>query len=136
MFGQRKRLRRLAAHVLLGWLFALTMGIVNACVLEPETRHDAAAVTQHHHDASAHTHHGSAHADKAICIKFCDEPSMGAQVLKQQQFDPFDGAWLVAAPAALPTISTMCNGAGAFYAAHGWWRPAIPIPIAFLRLTL
>jgi len=135
MFGQRKRLRRLAAHVLLGWLFALTMGIVNACALEPETHHGAAAVTQHHHDASANTHHGFAHADKAICFKFCDEPSMGAQMFKQQ-FDPFDGAWLVAAPAALPAISTMGNVADAFHAAHGLWRPAIPIPIAFLRLTL
>jgi len=132
MFGQRKRLSRLAAHVLLVWLFALTMGIVNACVLEPETHHGAAAVTHH---ASAHTHHGSAHADKAICIKFCDEPSMGAQILKQQ-FDPFDGTWLVPAPAGLPVISTTVHVADAFHAAHELWRPAIPIPIAFLRLTL
>ena len=31
MFGQTQRLRRLAARVLLVWLFALTSGIVNAC---------------------------------------------------------------------------------------------------------
>jgi len=60
---------------------------------------------------------------------------VGAQMLKQQ-FDPFDGAWLAPAPAGLPAVSTTVHVADAFRAAHELWRPAIPIPIAFLRLTL
>jgi len=135
MFGRRKRLRRVAAHVLLVWLFALTTGIVNACVLAAQTHHGVTAVTSHQHDAFADAHYGPAHAAKAICIKFRDEPAAGAQMLKQQ-FDPFNGAWLVLAPPGLPHIGTTAHVADAFHAAHELGRPAIPIPVAFLRLTL
>ena len=45
MFGQRRRLRHLAAQVLLMWLFALGASIVNACALEPELRHAVTAAS-------------------------------------------------------------------------------------------
>ena len=50
----RSRLRRLAAFVLLLWLFGLTSGVVNACVVASGLRHaaHAAAVEPAHAQAA------------------------------------------------------------------------------------
>jgi hypothetical protein len=150
MFGQRQRLRRLAAQVLLMWLFALGAGIVNACVIEPELRH-AAAFAAHgqddqHHAAShlRHDHaagsighkHRSPHSSKAPCAKFCDEPSASTQPLKQQA-DEFNAVSLATGPISSFTLSDMSLPPGGVSGAEPERsRGAIPIPIAFLRLAL
>ena len=146
MFGQRRRLRVVAAQVLLTWLFALGAGIVNACVLEPELRHPVtnASHDQHHSGSGSHhhdTHHSgghdrpSPHANNAPCAKFCDEPSTGAQTL-QPQIDPFHAIGLAAPPVNSLTLDATPPVGRAFAADHEQWRPAIPIRLAFLRLAL
>ena len=145
MFGQRRRLRHVAAQVLLMWLFALGASIANACALEPELRHAATAASHdqhhagpgsHHHDSHAGGHdHPSPHADKAPCAKFCDEPSAGAQTLKQQ-VDPSHEVWLACPPVNSLILDATPTLASSIAAHHELWRPAVPIPIAFLRLTL
>jgi hypothetical protein len=147
MFGQRQRLRRTAALVLFGWLFALAAGIVNACVVEPQLRHGSVSApnnSQHStvaanplHDAHAPggSDHPSPHTGKAPCVKFCDEPSTVAKTL-QLQIDPFSAAWLAPLSADPLPVEAKPLPAGGFRASHALWRPAIPIPIAFLRLSL
>jgi hypothetical protein len=48
---QLQRLRRLAVYVLFAWLFALTTGIVNACVVQAELHNSAQSVA--HGDGAA-----------------------------------------------------------------------------------
>ena len=128
------------------WLLALGAGIVNACALEPELRHPAitAAHDQHHSGSGNHDHdshrsgghdHPSPHADNAPCAKFCDEPSTGAQTL-EPQIDPFHAIGLAAPPVNSLTLHATTPLASSFAAHRELWRPAIPIPIAFLRLAL
>ena len=146
MFGQRKLLRRLAAQMLLVWLFALTTGIDNACVIEPELRH-AALSTLHEHRGGTHLRshahdkitlahqHPSPQADIPPCAKFCADDSVSAPILKQQS-DPPPTVWL----AAPPTVSLAGQAALAPVRVHAAERAPehtrVPIPIAFLRLTL
>lgn len=129
--------------MLLVWLFALAASIVNACVLEPESRsvaassqrHEArAASTVHDEDASGHGDHAP-DPSKAPCTKFCDEPAANTQVVKQQ-LDPFNAAWLAPARVSLSLADTVPGVIGTLAARHALWRPAAPIPIAFLRLAL
>lgn len=144
MFGRPKRLRRLAAQVLLMWLFALSAGFVNACVLEarlPVVGSASVQVPGHAHAAPLPDADPCAHGDsspepgKAPCVKFCDEPAAGAQVLKTQ-FDPSSAAWAALASFSTPTIDAAPPAISAQGADHEAWRPAVPIPIAFLRLVL
>jgi hypothetical protein len=144
MFGQRHRLRRLAAQLLLAWLFALAAGIVNACVLEPGLREGGAAAGHDRHAAAAtprHDGHAGDHGNrshdssKAPCVKFCDEQAAGAQALKQPT-DLFTATWLAPGPTNPPSIGTTPRVPGGFAHDHELWRSAIPIPIAFLRLAL
>ena len=143
----RNHLRRLAAYVLLGWVFALATGIVNACVIQPSLRAADTASRVHEADAStrsidAHWTHdhgegqpGPSQEHKAPCDKFCDEPSTVAQTPKQT-FDPIDLGWLVLPPSSdAPTDATrIASGIATGHPER--WRPAAPIPILFLRLTL
>ena len=50
MFRRRQDIRCVAARVLLVWLFALGVGIVNAFVLKPGLEHGAAAAAHGGHD--------------------------------------------------------------------------------------
>lgn len=141
----RERRRQLAAQVLVAWLFALAAGIVNACALGPELRqstesagHDphaaSSAIAPHSARAGAHGEH-SPDSDKTPCAKFCDEPAASAQGFKPQT-DPFTAAWLATGPQNPPTVATTPRVGHTLAAELAWWRPAIPISIAFLRLTL
>lgn len=148
MHGPRKRIRRAAAQVLLVWLFALGAGIVNACVLEPESSqggafvahvgHDQAKAHDSHlgHDQAVHEHQSS-HDSKSPCIKFCDEASVGGQPVNQQ-VDPFSTVW--PGPIPMPSDSIVVQYTptlvGPMAIDSIRWRPAIPIAITFLRLTL
>ena len=144
MFGQRQRLRRIAAQVLLVWSFMLTAGIVNACVLASEPGHGiataahdghTAAATHDAHAAGGHDHPSSPQGGKTACAKACNEASTGAQTLKQK-IDPFTVIWLAPAPADSLFIVATASAVGTSVAGRDPGPPAIPIRIAFLRLTL
>lgn len=128
------------------WLFALAAGIANACVLEPQSRQGVAAAVHdsqgalasnpgHGAHASSGHRQGSPKADKAPCAKFCDDPSAGAQGVKQE-IDPSSTVWLAPLPMRPLLIEATPRVAGAFAADHGLRRPAAAIAITFLRLTL
>ena len=145
----QRRLRRLAAYVLLVWLFALGSGIVNACVVAVELRHveHAAVQVQHDHGAMAvhagapeHPHPG-AHDDggsnlaQPPCERFCDGPPAAPQGDKQSG-NPLGAAWLAAAPLPSFDFPPLARASATTPDAGPRWVATIPIPIAFLRLTL
>jgi hypothetical protein len=143
----RSRLRRLAAHVLVLWVFGLASGIVNACVLGSDSRHAvhaAAAVAVHVHHAGMvmddmDSHDGHEHpADhgKPACERLCDAP-VAARSADNELASALAGFWL--APAPLPTIALRAVEPAGRDAPPGvalHVRQAVPVPIAFLRLTL
>ena len=144
MFGQPKRLRRLAAQILLGWLFALAAGIVNACVVDVprqpapaaphEHRHEHAGPAAHGHDTAAGHHHSPGLA-KAHCAKFCGDEGSTVPAVKQS-FDPGAVAWMAAAPTPGLVFAAGVD-ATPLHRADATAPPGrVPIPIAFLRLTL
>lgn len=144
MFRRPQRLRHLTAQVLLMWLFALSAGFVNACVLEarsPVGGVPGGEVVAHAHATSLPDADPCAHGEtapdpgKAPCVKFCDEPAAGAQVLKTQ-FDPSSTAWAAIASFSMPTVETPPAAVHEPGVDHEPWPAAIPIPIAFLRLAL
>jgi len=145
MFGQRKRLRALAARMLLVWLFALTAGIVNACVVEPGSGHAMPSMAgEHHHsgmspdqgDAHGQAHHQRAPGlDKGSCLKFCSDEASSV-VSTQQPLDPGLVLGLGVLPA--PVLWADRDGDG-IRSARADARPPperVPIQIAFVRLTL
>jgi hypothetical protein len=140
----RTRLRRLAAYVLLAWLFGLASGIANACVLGSDSRHAAhgSAPVVHEHgmamdDSTGHAgHEHQGHHGKLACERLCDAP-VAARTADNELGSVLAGFWL--APAPLPSASFHPVDSGAETAAPDAapsWRPGIPLPIAFLRLTL
>ena len=145
MFGRRHRIRRVAAQVLFAWLFTLTMGIVHACVLPPGWHPGLpSAVHDEHLSAMGHdmpgmpggdNGHHSPHGDNAACAKACNEPSTGAQTLKQK-IDPFTAIWLTPAPADAQIGVATAAVAATLVADPDPGPTAVPIRIAFLRLTL
>ena len=139
----RKRIRHMAAQALLVWLFALGLGVANACLLEagPLDGNAVGAQNGHQHDHSpAHSpqaddKHSPSHGGKSPCSKFCDEPSVGAQNIKHP-LNPLD----VVALGPIPSVSNRVqhnpphDGLKPVDAFR--WRTAIPVSITFLRLTL
>lgn len=142
----RTRLRRLAACVLLLWLFGLTSGVVNACVVASGLRHAAhVATVEAARDRAAQPAHAATalglqcdhdgHDDAPPCERLCDEPVAPAQADKQQA-SPLSGFWLAAAPlVAVPQWQPAAPRAPLPRAEPGS-RTAVPIPIAYLRLAL
>lgn len=141
----RAHLRRLAAFVLLLWLFGVASSVANACVVASGLRHTAhAAAVEAALDHASHGVHagpsqgGHDHgldADQPPCERLCEEPMARPQGDKQQsaQLACF---WLAGAPLPLfeqwPASETMSPAPGAELP----WRTAIPIQIAYLRLIL
>jgi hypothetical protein len=142
-FSPRPRLRQAAAQALLVWLFALAASIVNACVLEPESRPVAASSQRLEAGAprTVQDEHPSGHGDRppdpgqASCTEFCDEPAADARVVKLQP-DPFNAAWLAPARVGVSRVDAAPGMIETPAASHALWRPAASIPIAFLRLAL
>jgi hypothetical protein len=139
-------MRRLAVHVLLVWLFALTAGVVNACVVEPELRRmadaaadeSAAAPSAHlqvHAVAAVDDQHPTPHADKLPCEKFCTDESVSAPASKQQS-EVSTTVWLAPPPTASPAVEAALARVGVDDARLATIPARVPIPIAFLRLTL
>lgn len=144
MFGRRKRLRLAAIHMLLVWLFALGTGIVNACIVAPEARHaemTALAALDEGMEMHGHDHAAMAQDDPlpdagmAPCAKFCAEEATSVPVAKLLS-DPLHALWLAPPStvtlvvAATPQVLRIASAPAALASAR------IPIPIAFLRLTL
>jgi hypothetical protein len=148
MFGQRNRLRRLAAHMLLVWLFALASSIVNACVADHGPQRVVAASAQndlhtqhpHHHaqttpgDEVEHVHWLPT-AESGACAKFCVDNSTSTPVYKQQ-LDPLATVWLAPPPTASAHAHIALQQLGALHTEQLPFGARIPIPIAYLRLTL
>ena len=139
-----QRLRRLASHLLLVWLFALGTGVANACVYGYDFGHELAARHGQRDGAMVHQtdlQDANCHEDPAgqlpngPCAKFCDELSLIRQSAK-----PLSDPLGVVCPALLPTPSATLQTAAAPLVTvmdePGLHRAAIPIAIAFLRLTL
>lgn len=149
MFAQPQRLRRLAVHVLLVWLFALGTGVVNACVVQVQL-HQAAHVVAHGHQdmeaaldegavphATVHQHQSEHQADRSHppCERLCDAPSVAPQPEKQQS-NLLSGFWLAPAPIASFNFQSSIEPDRIAPSTHVRWRKSIPISIAFLRLAL
>ena len=138
MFGQRQRLRTIAARVLLVWLFALATGFVNACLVEPAQ----AAPDAHHHahalaeaDHAAADSHGVPDANKASCQKFCADEASSVPATKHT-LDP-GPAWGPALLPALPLWAVAGDSGDAFARADTGPPPGrVPIRITLLRLAL
>jgi hypothetical protein len=130
------RVRRLAVHVLLVWLFALTTGIVNACVVTVASIDAAALVaTEAKVQHPGGHHHESDHVNPP-CERFCDESSVIPPAAKQQG-DFENGSWPAMGPVSSPfqpRASFLAKGALDSESIR--WRATIPFSIAFLRLNL
>ena len=134
---QTQHLRRLAVHVLLLWLFAFSTGIVNACVVQMHLAQSEHAMLHAGHDTNvAPCHDQEADHSNLPCERFCDEPSAVAQPVKQQS-DTTSHSWPAAAPAPSFEFRALSGaGNGTLASIPLRWAATVPIPIAFLRLTL
>ncbi|MBL8287832.1 MAG: hypothetical protein JNL85_07605 [Rubrivivax sp.] len=138
MFARTARVRRIAAQVLLGWLFALATGLVHACVVAP----GLPAVTMEQPEPMDHAGGCPGCPDDeasaltpGACGKFCADESSGVPKAKLAlDVSPALGIALVPTAglwAAEPALRPMRRpGAAPPSLAR------IPVPIAYLRLTL
>jgi hypothetical protein len=141
MIGQTRSLRRLAVYVLLAWLFALTTGFVNACIVQAEVSDSAHSVAHPRHAGDhGHAYEMSAgpHESQVAhppCERFCDEPSALPQPAKLQA-DASSGLWFAYAPLSSFFFQALSEPDATLGSRDVRQRSTIPIPIAFLRLTL
>lgn len=146
-FTPRSRVRTVASQVLLGWVFALAAGIVNACLIEPHPQLDVAASAHEH--GRHHGHDGEAGppaevssksgdetpAAKAACLKFCDAESVSLPTGKPSS-DPWQIA-LIALPAPSPPATPDPGMRERLEVVPiGSDRRPVPVIIAYLRLAL
>lgn len=146
MFAHPQRVRRLAAKVLLVWLFALATGLVNACVIAPASMSGVAGMGDLHAASQpASMDHTAGCPDcpdevssgiwRGPCAKFCVDESTGVPAAKSA-FDP----WLGLDVAVVPTMALSVVAAAPLPAQRDLDAPSRParasVPIAFLRLTL
>lgn len=143
MFGQRRSLRRWAATTLLVWLFALASGVVNACVgaaaAQPARTVAAAVVvvadvTAGEVNLSGCVDHEDGPALSA-CLKFCDDESTGVVGVKTVA-SPQAAAALAAWPTLALSLQAACDPLDLPRAEPAPPPAAVPVSIAFLRLTL
>lgn len=154
MFAQRSRVRRLAAYMLLVWVMALSAGVVNACVIEPDLHHatqlagessaghgealvhDQVEQDGHPTDSSAHEHSNPGSAPSQ-CIKFCDDESTSVPSGRVQS-EPMDPVHWLMLTTAIPASAPVGNELVAWVMSPSAWVPHRqgPILYAFLRLAL
>lgn len=135
LFGHSSTLRRLAAQMLLVWLFALVSTMANACMAVPPALKWAGNTAQHL------PCHGEAHESQApsspssgACTKFCIDKS-GSAPVNEQGLDLQDTQWLALPPAAVPDLHAAPERSTHVDAQRPPPGARVPIPIAFLRLT-
>jgi hypothetical protein len=134
--------------MLLIWLFALSAGVANACLLEdtaPHGKPPTVGTKSGHRPGSAggfrlavheeQAGHGDQPSPKAPCLKVCDD---GPQSLVKQVSPPgFDAPVLAVAFARLWSPLTSVLDDGAWRAAWARVPPAAPSPrVRFCRLAL
>lgn len=135
-------LRRLAIHVLLAWLLALGTGFANACVIQEQLSQSAHAALDHDGAEAGHTtidcqteHDHASHAGNAPCEQFSIDRSALSQTAKQQS-NPASDFWLASAQPTSFIFLSMPEAPGRVKGKQERSLATIPIPIAFLRLTL
>ncbi|HET7527743.1 MAG TPA: hypothetical protein VFK10_17500 [Burkholderiaceae bacterium] len=146
-FRTHRCLRTTVWVTLLGWLFALTAGVVNACVLsipsaatlglsaESHIAHSSQAVadTEHHdHAPVAHHKHGQNSANDS-CLKFCDDES---SALSKGSASALDLGVALVAAVALPSAVAPIAHVGAELSLQRPTAQGPPLVIRLLRLTL
>ncbi len=140
--------RSTAFVMLLFWLFALTSGVVNACILEGGAAHGDQGAPGHVHATTLATegsdepvvttndHDVDERSSKAACLKVCADSSQAFAKLSSGIGDPVDPGlaplfiaviWTTAAPVA-SALSRADDVPPP--------RPREPIGIRFLRLAL
>lgn len=152
----RRRLRRTAWATLVVWLFALTAGVVHACMLAPAGPTERAAGLVWHAENAAHelaagaatgTRDGSRHdqaesvfthghaedSGKVSCLKFCDDESSAIAKVKLVFVDPGSSLLTVHEP----WNAVAATGSAGFRPSRQWpGSRGPPLVIRFLRLTL
>ena len=147
---RRSVLRRLAAYVLLLWLFGLASGVVNACVIGGQVRHGAPMVSHVGHES----HAGMAMHDMSMhetavdagdqdqtehssppCERLCDAPA-AARVADKELGSVLAGFWLAPAPLPTVTLRLLPLHSSTAPASEPPWRPSVALSIAFQHLTL
>ncbi|MBC7484508.1 MAG: hypothetical protein H7337_21980 [Rhizobacter sp.] len=152
MFRHRQQRRRWAARLLVLWLIGVGIGIANACLLVPGMVMSAPSPAWRVMEAMASQALGDQHglSDQAAddpgaladpdslaapsCVDCCAKASASTPLLKSA----LDG---LQCHAAVPTATATVLPFLAFAPLHMWVPrrdgvPALPIPIAFLRLAL
>lgn len=140
--------RRFAAAMLFVWIFALAIGIANACALgEAHGGPTPLVVTEHHHDEAldVHSHAGASLGETApspftsdpACPKFCDE---GRSTLNLPLKDLGNAADMLPVLLQQPTTLAWMSGDDPKVEDSLAQLPVRetgpPIPIRFLRLTI
>lgn len=145
MFAPHARTRRLAAKVLLVWLFALASGIVNACVIAPQAMPAKAAMAgvvpmqpaaaDHRGGCPDCPDEDTAGVPTGPCAKFCVDESSSVPSA-QHAFDPWPALGIALVPTMALTVAEPAPRATDRPDGAPPVRARIPIPISFLRLTL
>lgn len=141
MFHHRSRIRRVAVHLLLLWVFALGAGVVHACSLASKTNSAdpvgqvGQTVTVHHHaDPGVDDEDAMHQAGKATCLKFCGD-AKAASTLPDTSGDPSASGFAPLWPVLRPSVQLGV----ALIAAHAQRlrdRPLLSVTIEYLRLAL
>jgi hypothetical protein len=123
--------------MLVAWLFALGMGVVNACVVTPPAvdGHRVAVIGQHDlAEPATHAHHGHGDAiGQTGCLKFCADES---STLSKSPVPALDlGLPLLAMVSAWQPVGPM-TAIGTRLAFDRPMPHGPPLVIRFLRLTL
>jgi hypothetical protein len=144
-FTSTRTKRRTAFSVLLVWLFAITAGWANACVIQDRHTHlhgsadpqtvsaQASLVSPAHLGADA-DHAENAGAAKSACLKFCGD---GAQTLVKVT----PGFDLLDLPMAPPLALAWTTRQAAVASVSAWLElpapsPGLPLRTRFSRLAL
>jgi hypothetical protein len=127
----RHRLRRLVWVTLVAWLFALSAGVLNACVLTPRISDGHGIVAGGDNSVVQHGHN-EANA-KTSCLKFCADES--SALAKTQVFLPDLGVpMLLVLSGWQPVVPVIAIATRRFFDRPMPHGP--PLVIRFLRLTL
>lgn len=146
LFANTRPVRITASALLMAWLFALTAGWANACVLQERSTHGhpvtvgsttAVATIWAGHSGATPGHDGNSRADPALasCLKVCDN---GSQSVVKPSSDP-DRADYALAPAAIVAWRVVVAPSSS-RASHAGKAPSlrapVPLRIRYARLAL
>lgn len=146
MFTQRSFIRRLAAQVLLVWLFALATGLVNACVIAPGLHVSlglgADVASGDGHEQALHQP-GCPNCDEESslvdhppgCAKFCADEASSVPAAKSV-FDAQSSLAIALVPTMALAVAAPMGRAAALGSEVPLPPPRASAAIAYQRLTL